>query len=296
MRALLRRVVRRLADSLGADVVERTMYSPVPAVPAPDDPVWSKPRPLLGLELDLEAQFRFVESELTPYLGEFDPPRQEGAPGDFHLWNTWYQGGDAELLYAMVRLLRPRRVLELGSGWSTLVTARACAVNAAHGAPVEFTSSDPEPRLGVDPPPPGLTRLERTAAQELPMERFLALAPGDVLFVDTTHTVKLGSEVNRLVLEVLPRLAPGVTVHFHDIYLPWEYPRFWYKRGTYLNEQDLLQAFLSSNPDWEVLLAVHALARTDRDRLARSIGSLSERVARAGPSAFWIRRRGVSRA
>jgi hypothetical protein len=123
-------------------------------------------------------------------------------------------------------------------------------------------------------------------ATDIALEEFAALDAGDVLFVDTTHTVKTGGDVNYLVLEALPALSPGVLVHFHDIFLPWEYPRLWLEKELYWAEQYLLQAFLAFNPRFEVLFAAHHLSRAAPDRLARTVPSF-----RPGkwPGAFWLR-------
>jgi len=189
----------------------------------------------------------------------------------------------------MIRHLKPRRVLEIGSGYSTLVTAAASVRNRQQGKASEVTAVDPEPRLPLWPPPDGLDRVLPTAAEQLPLERFLELGRGDVLFVDSSHTVKLGSDVNFLVLEVLPRLRPGVVVHFHDIFLPYEYPRAWYERGTYLAEHYLLHAFLIGNAAYEIVFAAHAVVRAHRERVCELIPSLRSRRDHH-PAAFWIAR------
>jgi Methyltransferase domain len=128
------------------------------------------------------------------------------------------------VLYAIVRALRPRRIVELGSGHTSLVLAQACVRNSEHGSPVHYSAFDPFPSVAA-PPPPGLDELVPIRAQEVPGMVFERLGAGDLLVVDTTHTVKIDGDVNHIVLDVLPRLEPGVFVHFHDIFLPWEYPR-----------------------------------------------------------------------
>lgn len=281
--------LRRLAPMVGHDLVRRDFYGPVPDVPHADDPIWTRPASLVGVSLDTAAQLRFLETELGPYLGEFHPPETRDAEGGFHLWNGYYQAVDAEVLYAMIRHLKPRRVLEIGSGYSTLVTAAASVRNRQQGKASEVTAVDPEPRLPLWPPPDGLDRVLPTAAEQLPLERFLELGRGDVLFVDSSHTVKLGSDVNFLVLEVLPRLRPGVVVHFHDIFLPYEYPRAWYERGTYLAEHYLLHAFLIGNAAYEIVFAAHAVVRAHRERVCELIPSLRSRRDHH-PAAFWIAR------
>jgi hypothetical protein len=145
--------------------------------------------------------------------------------------------------------------------------------------------------------------MERMDCRDLPFDRFEALGSGDVLFVDTNHVVKLGSEVNWLVLEVLPRLAPGVWIHFHDIHLPYEYPPYYPILAGYLSEQYLLQAFLTGSA-WRVELALAALFRDRHEEIVELIPSLGEDVDPGGPlygvpefstwipSAMWIRRPG----
>jgi hypothetical protein len=109
-----------------------------------------------------------------------------------------------------------------------------------------------------------------------------------VLFVDTTHAVKTGGDVTRIVLDVLPRLDEGVVVHVHDVLLPWEPHRTWLERGWFWTEQYLVHAFLVGNDDWEVLLALHHLTRTHPEAVRRLAPRWS---GDTHPSAFWLRRR-----
>ncbi|MDX6409981.1 MAG: hypothetical protein QOE13_3052 [Gaiellaceae bacterium] len=298
-RALLG-IVRNRAGALGYDLVRRGVYdlvrhdfySPVPEVPVGETDVWTKPASLVGVDLSTAASFDLLETELAPYIEEFKPPADRATGGGFHLWNGYYQSVDAEVLYAMIRRLKPRRVLEVGSGYSTLVTAEACRRNAGEQRPAELIAVDPQPRVPIDASG-GLTRHEQVRVQELALERFLALERDDVLFIDSSHTVKLGSDVNFLVFEVLPRLRAGVVVHIHDVFLPYEYPRAWYERGTFVTEQYLLHAFLIWNPGYRILFASHAALRADRARLEASIPSLRGQRDHH-PSALWLVRTEVA--
>jgi predicted O-methyltransferase YrrM len=293
LRELTRAALRRGARRAGLDVAPAGFYSPIPEVPPPGDPFWATE---YSFELDTPAQIEFVESELATHLRELPAGLAPAERHGFRVWNGQYQAGDAEVLYAMIRHLRPRRMLELGSGFSTLVSAAACAANARQGNPAELVAVDPEPRTLVAAGIEGLARWEQCDCRELPLERFLELEPNDILFIDTSHVVKLGSELNHLVLEVLPRLASGVNVHFHDVFLPYEYPRYLLEREGYFNEQYLVQAFLTSNPDWDVVLGLCALYRRERERLAALVPSLDSpppeaREAGVTPAALWLRRR-----
>lgn len=284
------RGARRAAERLGIQFVVKSFYSPIPELRALPPDAFERTSPLHGLDLRLDRQVALVEDELAPYLAEFEPPRRPtGRPGEFHLDNGSYPPVDADLLYALVRYLKPRRVLELGSGHSTLVTCMAAAANRRQGYPARVECFDPHPSV-VAADTPGLTRLEPLPAQQVTLAEFEALGPGDVLFVDTTHTVKLGSDVNFVVLDVLPLLARGVVVHFHDVFLPREYPRSWIEDlGLIWAEQYLLQAFLAMNPGYEILLSANALAAEHPDELGATVRSWPHRGL---PGAFWIRRTG----
>lgn len=281
-----------LGQRFGFAVVPGGPFSPVPDVPPAGSAVWSKTGSLPGLQLQLDDQLIFIESALSGHIEEFSLNVRGQR---FELWNTMFQAGDAEILYALVRHLRPRRVLEIGSGNSTLVSAAAAAANAGEGSPCELVAVDPEPRASLSERLDGLTAIERIDCRELPLDRFLDLQAGDVLFVDTTHVVKLESEVNWLILEVLPRLNAGVWVHFHDIFTPHQYPRYMFQTAGFLNEQYLLEAFLLGN-DWNIELAHAALFLDRHDAFLQLVPSLGEAVPGVPelktwlPSSFWIRR------
>jgi hypothetical protein len=289
---VLRGVVR-LSDRLGFDLVHRDPYSPVPELGSLPAAFWTDRGEAAGLRLDPDAMFEFLERRLAVYVPELSTAFGAAgavAPGAFDLDNGSFGPVDAEVLYAMIRHLAPRTVVELGSGQSTLVSARAVQANHAEGRPTRLVAYEPYPseilRRGV----PGLAELREIRAEEIPLEVFEDLAAGDVLFIDTTHTVKMGGEVTHLVLNVLPRLAGGVVVHFHDIFLPWNYPRRLVEPNAYYwSEQYLLQAFLAYNERYEVLLANHLLARIEPQRLQRTIPSAARRGD--GPSSFWMRAR-----
>jgi hypothetical protein len=277
-------LARRAAERVGLQLVLKTYYSPIPDLSSIPERVWHDPDPMRGIELDLDTQLTQISERLARHMGEFD---RASAAGAYEQLNASYPLPDARLLYAIVREWRPSSIVELGSGQTSRVIAQACAANAAEGARSRFEAFDPFP-TAVDDSLPGLATLHRVPAQEVPEQVFSELGDGDVLFVDTTHTVKLGSDVNRIVLRILPLLAPGVVVHFHDICLPYEYPRYLFEEyALYWAEQYLLQAFLSMNPSFEVLYATDALCRDRRSEVA----NLGLAAASESGSSFWIRRR-----
>lgn len=283
-------IVRRNSYSL----VRRDYYSPLPELDEIPVEYWERPSALLGISLDPSAQLRWAERELAALVQEFAPPlHSASSPGEYYAHNGAYDSVDGEIAYAIVRRLRPSRLIELGSGMSTRALAAACRRNAAEGDPTRYVVVDPYPRGLVPEDLPGVTEQRRLRAQDLPLEELASLTAGDVLFVDTSHTVKPGGEVVFLVLEVLPVLQPGVLVHFHDVFLPWHYHREWVEHGWIWAEQYLLQAFLAFNDEWEILWASHAVSRTDPSGLEALVPSYR---VRSRPSAFWIRRREECRA
>lgn len=274
---------RSLFSRLGLQVVVKSFYSPIPDLSSLNADTWERRSELAGVAVDLERQLELLV-ELEPYFREFDPPAREAPPHQYYGENPSYGRGDADLLHAMTRHYRPRRIVELGSGFSTLVLAQAVRDNGDG----ELHVFDPYPGI-AGPDTPGVTRFQTIAAQDVPLSTFQALAGGDFLVVDTTHAVKIGGDVNRIILDILPRLAPGVMVHFHDIFLPYEYPREWLERyGLYWTEQYLVQAFLALNPAYEVICALYALVRDHREQVGGVIPALAEGGA---PAAFWVRRR-----
>lgn len=279
--------LRRYARSVGYDLVRRGYYSALPEPSELPADIWERRSALCGIAFDTDAQIRFVMDNLASFLLEFDAHFDtRTAVGKFYSGNYAYDSVDADLLYAMVRFLRPRRVIELGSGFSTLVLAHAVRVNRDADHDCDYRIFDPYPKDWVEAGVPGVAECIRRKAQDIAMERFDALERDDILFVDTTHTVKVGSDVNRIVLDVLPRLRPGVVVHFHDILLPWEYWRYWIEGDWKWNEQYLLQAFLAMNPGYEVLIATQALLRDHGEKLRRVIQEFDPQSA---PTSFWIR-------
>jgi len=283
------RGLRKGFAKVGLDVVVKTFYSPIPDLQQLPPGTFERRSELPATGWDLDRQLEFVRSLREP-LAEFRTVVDASANGS-DPWryapNLSYTEADASMLYAMLRAARPKRVVELGSGHSTLVTAQALRRNSAAGDRPKLEVYDPFPSVVTDDLP-GLTKLERIGAQQVPLDVFETLESGDVLFVDTTHTVKVGSDVNFIVLEVLPRLREGVYVHLHDIFLPYEYPKQWLEDyGLYWTEQYLVHAFLVNNSGFEILAAMHALQRDRRDAMAEL---LPPAVADWPGGAFWMRR------
>ncbi len=173
----------------------------------------------------------------------------------------WFPTLDAVAAYALVRARAPRRIVEVGSGHSTRVMARAIADG---GLACSFTAIDPAPRARLD----GLAvTYHRATVHDADRGVFDALEPGDMLFIDSSHVLMPGSDVDLLFNQVLPRLAPGVIVHIHDIFLPDDYPAAWGWRGY--NEQQGVACLLQGG--WRLLWASHYVRTRLADRLTTSV-------------------------
>jgi predicted O-methyltransferase YrrM len=205
--------------------------------------------------------------------------------------NDQYPALDAWVLEAFLQHLQPARMIEIGSGYSSLVTAR---VNRELlGGSIDFTCIEPYPRQFLLDGVPGVGGLRVEQVQDTPLEVFEALGDGDVLFVDTSHTVKTGGEVAWIYGEIVPRLRPGVVVHIHDAFLPGDYPQPWVLEGWGWNEIYLLKAFLAFNAEFEVLFGVQWMLQNEPQLVERAFPEFVHHRERAGGS-LWIRRRSAS--
>jgi Methyltransferase domain len=214
--------------------------------------------------------------------------REPSDPTEYYTSNDQFPALDAWALEAIVRHRRPHRMIEVGSGFSSLVTAR---VNREHlDGRLEFTCIEPYPRPFLVEGVPGISKLRVEKVQDTPLEVFDSLGRGDVLFIDTSHTVKTGGDVTWIYHEIIPRLASGVAVHMHDICLPGDYPPSWVLEGWGWNETYLVRAFLSFNDEFHVLFSSPFMVQRHPDVLLEAFPGFAEHRRNAG-SSLWIERR-----
>lgn len=251
--------------------------TPIPDTGRLDDALWSKRSGLAGIDMNEKEQLGLLSIFESRFKEEYAAlPRDRGGPvTGFYLNNPLFRSPDAELAYCMVRHFKPRRILEIGAGYSTLLLARALRANGEEdgGCRGELLANEPYPKSFLEAGLREPARLVLRAAQEVPLSEFQELAGNDVLFIDSSHIVKIGSDVEYLVLEVLPGLGKGVLVHFHDIFMPTEYPKETIvNRQFFFNEQYLLQAFLTFNDSFTVLFANRYMKLAHPDRMERAFG------------------------
>ena len=261
MTAWLRRLLGRAPDSQPDPPKPQTwvppghFYSPIPSVDevrAREADIFQTPSSLPAIDLRREEQAALVR-ELARFYPELPFARTQQSSTRYWYENWAYSYADAIFLYSMLRHLRPRRVIEIGAGFTTAVMLDTNERFLDRS--LSLTCIEPDPTTLHALLREG-DRVELIAEpmQHVPLERFDALAANDILFIDSTHVSKTGSDVNRIVFEILPRLAPGVYVHFHDVFYPFEYPKQWVYEGRAWNEDYILRAFLEFNSAFEIVL------------------------------------------
>jgi predicted O-methyltransferase YrrM len=229
------------------------------------------PEALPGIELNEAAQLALLQ-EIKRYYGALPFPSQKSAERRYFYENLAYSYSDAIFLYGMIRHLAPRRIVEVGSGHSSCVMVDTAELFL--GGHVNFTFIEPYPdRLLSLLRPEDLRRVKILAqrVQDIALEPFLALERNDILFIDSSHVMKIGSDVHHLLTEILPRLRPGVYVHIHDVFYPFEYPEEWITEGRAWNETYALRAFLTFNYVFEIVLFNTYLERFHRDIFERDM-------------------------
>lgn len=263
-------------------------YSPIPSTADTARALrWRQDDEVPGIELDADAQ-RELAKELSEYFADVPTSRADG--WRYHPDNTMYGLADAAVYHAMLRRLQPKRVVEVGSGFSS-----AIALDTAdrYLSEVEFTFIEPYPErlLGLlSAADRERCTLLRQPVQDAGLEPYASLAAGDFLFIDSTHVSKAGSDVNFLYFEVLPRLADGVIVHVHDILWPFEYPESWLREGRGWTEAYLLRAFLAYNSAFSVELFNSWLWHTEPDLVRELLPAAADQL----PGGIWLRRRSES--
>jgi hypothetical protein len=292
--------VRRLLEGRWFPYLERVglhatrvgFSSPIPDTRSLNDAIWQRVSELPGVDMREQDQLALLD-EFAVYRTEYValPATPTDVPYRYHRQNSFYGCVDAEMLYCMIRHFQPRRMIEIGAGSSTYLAAEALERNRAGGGTGgELTTIEPFPNDVVRAGFPGLTRLLEQPVQEVPLSEFRELTENDILFIESSHVLKLGSDVWYEFLEILPRLRPGVLVHVHDIFLPEEYPRRWTMENHYFwNEQYLLQAFLAFNERFRVVWAGRYMHSRHPEALRRAFPSYDQR-SDFFPASFWMRR------
>jgi Methyltransferase domain len=270
----------------GFHVTPAHFYQPIPDTQSLPETLWTRPGELVGIDMNEAKQLDLLRRQFPKFRDEYGQFAIEPseAQNRFYLGNQLFDDVDALVAYCMVRHFQPRLIIEVGSGFSSLVLGDAVAKNTDSS----LICIEPFPREFLRQGFPGLQSLIEQKVQDIDLDFFAQLESSDILFIDSSHTVKIGGDVNYLFLEVLPRLKPGVIVHVHDIFLPFEYRRDWVlDEFRFWTEQYLLQAFLTFNSEFEVLMANNYLNQYHEEALKAAFPDLSS----WGGGSFWMRRK-----
>lgn len=271
-------------------------FSPVPNIPdLQSRRIWSRRSALPGINWDDSGQLQFLATIGRRYGNECRWPAQStGNPQQFYTENNSFIFGCAAAAHCLIRHFKPKRVIEIGSGFSSLVINEALAQNASESHHCEYTIIDPFPPTWINS---GLSHLNCLMGQRVELlepQFFLKLQSNDLLFIDSGHTVRIGGDVNFLILDVLPRLNPGAVIHFHDISLPYEYPECYLTNASFRmlwTEAYLLQAFLCHNSDFQILLALSWIMTEHPREFQQAFPHYNPAIHHNQSGSLWIRKK-----
>lgn len=239
------------------------------------------------LHLDFHLDKQLNELAQLKYSNELVFTK-EGNPyaGNFYLNNPAFGPGDADLYYLMVRNHQPKKIMEIGAGFSTMLCLQAIEKNKQEGFPTQLTCIEPFEIKWLDTTQN--IELKREKVENIPVEYFKQLQENDILFIDSSHIIRPENDVLFEYLEILPALNKGVLIHIHDIFSPRHYRADWLKEDLRLwNEQYLLEAFLYYNDSFEILYSLNYLAT---NHLKEAQQTLTNLTAQDQPASFWLRK------
>ena len=231
-------------------------YSPIPS--RKEVLTYIKSRKLLanelfGIDLNTKNQYDLIK-EYTAFYQDIPFPQKPQPGFRFYYENDFFSYSDAIFLYCFLKKFTPRTIIEVGSGFSSAALLDTIERVYKQKPEVIFIEPYPDQLISLlKKDDKKQVKLIDKKVQEIPFDFFSVLESGDFLFIDSSHVVKCGSDLQMLILEILPRLKPGVFVHFHDVFYPFDYPSEWLVEGRYWNESYFLRAFLSYNSEWKIL-------------------------------------------
>lgn len=237
-------------------------------------------------KIDFDKQLELLENfpqylELNLFAVE-----KSQTPNDFYVTNPNFGAGDVDLYYLLIRKLKPHRIIEVGSGYSTMVCLKAMEQNTQEGIQTDLTCIEPfeMPFLNQEK---NIT-LIRKLVEDVDLELFQSLEENDILFIDSSHIIRPGNDLLHIFFEIFPILKKGVIIHIHDIFSPRHYPKEWLtEKMRFWNEQYLLEAFLHNNHDYQVLFTANHLVKSHYEEAKKVLIHLQPN---SEPSSFWMQK------
>ncbi len=269
-------------------------YSPVPSreeIKADADRIFSD-ADVLDVDLNIDRQFQLVQTFKAmrsdfPY--DFLNAKENEKLRYRFTQRPQYRYSDVVFLYYVIRHVEPKRIVEVGSGASSAVMLDINDLYFDSSIKLTFIEPYPERLYGfLKDEDRNNARIITSKVQDVPMEVFQSLEENDILFIDSSHVSKVGSDLNHIFFNILPRLKKGVWIHFHDIFYPFELPMHWLLRGRFWNESYLLRAFLMNNDAYEVMLFNTQLHKKYRDWFENEMPECL--IDEADTGSIWIRK------
>ncbi|MCL5951465.1 MAG: class I SAM-dependent methyltransferase [Chloroflexi bacterium] len=247
---------------------------------------------ILGVDLRENEQLLLLNL-FAQYCSAIPFPETANGRYRYYFHNNWFSYPDAVSLYSMMRYLSPAQVIEIGSGFSSAAILDTSDEFLQGTVKITFVEPYPERLYSLlNEKDRRTTRIIAEKVQRVDPQTFTTLAAGDILFVDSSHISKFGSDLNYLLFEVLPRLNSGVHVHFHDVFFPFEYPREWLLKGYAWNEAYMLRSFLQFNSAFRIVFFVDLLTKCFPQEVSRVLPLLLKRGpgTGSGGGSIWLRK------
>ena len=272
-------------------------YSPIPDINDLEKrKIWDVRSELKGINFRAGEQLELLKQLGSGFSEECQWPLQSTENlSEFYLQNQSFSYGCAASTHCVIRHFKPRTIIEIGSGMSSMVISKAIQLNGLqNGHHSNYIIVDPYPGEFIKNRSIEMKELIESRVELLDMSFFEQLKANDILFIDSSHSVKIGGDVNYLFLEILPRLAPGVIVHIHDIGIPYEYSKTYATSETFRQfwtEQYLLQGFLCFNYEFEILLAMNYLMSDHSEVFKKTFPFYNPDLHPFISGSFWMRRK-----
>lgn len=263
-------------------------YSPIPdlnEVAKDEERIFKVSKDIAGINLNSEGQKQYL-TKVKTFINERNFSQHKTDAERYYTTNGFFVESDALYYQAIIKDFRPKRVIEVGSGFSSAVLFDTLSQTGFNGVSIDLIEPFPDRLFNLfTSEDRSRYTLHKQRVQTVPVSLFETLKPGDILFIDSSHISKVGSDFNFLLFQILPILQPGVLVHLHDILFPFEYPKEWIYEGRFWNEAYLLKAFLMYNSGFNILLFNDYFVKTENIYLSE----IDQRL-QAGGGSIWLQK------
>jgi predicted O-methyltransferase YrrM len=279
-------------ENRGIHITPVHYYQPIPDTRMLESYPWAGRSDMAGIDMNTQEQIQILTQFSSQYRNEYGafPFHKTSNAYQFYVNNGTFESVDCEILYCMIRQFKPKTIIEIGAGNSTYLAAQAVLANKEKtGVDTNLISIEPYPKDTIKAGIPGLSELIEKSLENVDFSIFSELTENDILFIDSSHVLKTGNDVQKIYLEILPSLKKGVLIHIHDIYFPSEYPRtVILDRYRFWTEQYLVQAFLAFNNAFKILWGGSFMHLNHPEKLETAFSSYNRNER--WPGSFWIRK------